>query len=116
MKIDAAALLTPTTTSPKSKKVTETAEDFEALMIGQMLKSARADSQGWFGTGEDSTSSSLIEMAEEQLAKVLANNGGLGLSKMITNTLAGQEKNQPPAPASPDQSGSSTVQMSGKLR
>jgi len=81
----------------------ETASDFEALMIGQMLKSARSDSGGWFGTGEDTTSTSLIEMAEEQIAKVIAQGGGLGLSKLIERAL-----DQPAA--------SSTVQMSGKLR
>ena len=87
---------------PEKPKAAETAADFEALMIGQMLKSARSGSEGWFGTGEDSSSASLVEMAEEQIAKVLAKNGGLGLAGMIKSSI--------------DQTESSTVQMSGKLR
>jgi Rod binding domain-containing protein len=90
----------------------QTATDFEALLIGQMLKSARADCQGWFGTGEDTSSASLIEMAEEQIAKVLAQSGGLGLHSIIEKPLA----NAKAAAAASPQEGSSTMQMSGKLR
>lgn len=82
----------------------QTASEFEALLIGQMLKSARANSEGWFGTGEDTSSASLIEIAEDQIARVIAEGGGLGLGGMIEKTLEAQA------------GGSSTVQMSGKLR
>jgi Rod binding domain-containing protein len=103
MTLDSIAMRPLETTSPTKSSPTEIASDFEALLIGQMLKSARSDSDGWFGTGEDSSSASLIEMAEDQIAKVLAKGGGLGLAGMITKSL--------------DQAGSSsTVQMSGKLR
>jgi Rod binding domain-containing protein len=87
------------------------ASDFEALLIGQMLKSARSDSDGWFGTGEDKSSESLIEMAEDQIAKVLAKGGGLGLAGMIERSLASQSET-----TGKPQADSSTVQISGKLR
>ncbi len=96
--------------SPEKASAADTAADFEALLIGQMLKSARSDSDGWLGTGEDSSSASLIEMAEDQIAKVLADGGGLGLASMIERSLATQTK--PPT----NQADSSTVQISGKLR
>ncbi len=95
---------------PEKASAGETAADFEALMIGQMLKSARSDSEGWLGTGQDSSSASLIEMAEDQMAKVLAAGGGLGLASMIERSLATQGK------SAKNQADSSTVQMSGKLR
>lgn len=112
MKIDAPAtgILDPGLPAKKPIDASQTASDFEALLIGQMLKSARADSQGWFGTGEDTSSASLIEMAEDQIAKVLAQGGGLGLGKMIRDSLQAQKTGSEP------QDGSSTVQMSGKLR
>jgi Rod binding domain-containing protein len=112
LKIDAAAtnILDSGLPSKKPADAAQTASDFEALLIGQMLKSARADSQGWFGTGEDTSAASLIEMAEDQMAKVLAQGGGMGLGKMIRDSL------QPPKIKSEPQEGSSTVQMSGKLR
>ena len=95
---------------PERASPGETATDFEALLIGQMLKSARADSEGWLGTGQDTSSASLIEMAEDQMAKVLAAGGGLGLASMIERSLAAQGQ---PAKTQTD---SSTVQMSGRLR
>ena len=88
MKID--SILAPTLSQPppsESPPGTQSpagiASDFEALLIGQMLRSARADSHGWFGTGEDTSSASLIEMAEDQIAKVIAQGGGLGLAGLI---------------------------------
>jgi Rod binding domain-containing protein len=66
----------------------ESARQFEALLIGQMLRSARESGGGWFGGGEDEASSSAVGMAEEQLSQALAAQGGLGLSRMIAEGLA----------------------------
>jgi len=72
------------------KSVGDAAREFEALLIGQMLKSAReADgSEGWLGTGEDSSGTSVLEFAEQQFAQLMAGGGGLGLAKMVTQGLA----------------------------
>jgi flagellar protein FlgJ len=80
-------------TSPGVKESPETikkaAEQFEALLIGQILKSAReGGSSGWLGTGEDEAGQTGVDMAEQQFASVLATQGGLGLSKFITSSLA----------------------------
>ena len=76
--------------NPGAKKdLHEAASEFESLLIGQMLKSARADTQGWFGTGEDQTSASLIDMAEEQVARALAQAGGLGLARLVETQMSG---------------------------
>lgn len=74
--------------SGSKKGLHEAASEFESLLIGQMLKSARADSQGWFGTGEDQTSAALIDMAEEQVARALSQAGGLGLAQMVETQMA----------------------------
>ena len=69
-------------------KVKESAKQFEALLIGQMLRSARdPDGEGLMGT-EDGPGSTLVEMGEQQFAQTLANNGGLGIAKMV---IAGLE-------------------------
>jgi len=80
-------------TSPKDspEKIKESATQFEALMIGQLLKTmheSSTGSEGWLGTGEDQSSSSAQGMADEYFAKALASKGGLGLANMITTTLA----------------------------
>jgi peptidoglycan hydrolase FlgJ len=80
--------------TPKSssspEKVKGAAEQFEALMISQLLKTAResGSSSGWLGTGqEDEAGQTSLDMAEQQLASVMAKSGGLGLTKIITQGL-----------------------------
>jgi Rod binding domain-containing protein len=67
------------------QKIRKAAAEFEALLIAQMLKSARESGGGVTGDGdeEDETSSTAIELGEQQLAQVLANSGGLGIAKMV---------------------------------
>jgi peptidoglycan hydrolase FlgJ len=68
--------------------VAQAAQQFESLLIGQLLKSMRGSSSaGWLGTGEDSTAGSVMELAEEQLAESLARAGGLGLAKLVVSGL-----------------------------
>ena len=70
-------------------KVVNAAKDFEALLLGQMLRSAReADSTGWLGSGGDDSNDCAMAVAEEQFAKVLSSNGGLGLAHMVVAGLA----------------------------
>jgi flagellar protein FlgJ len=71
-------------------KVHEAAQQFESLLIGQMLKSAReaGGGSGWLGAGDDDQSGAIgVEMAEQQFANMLAANGGLGLARMVADGL-----------------------------
>jgi peptidoglycan hydrolase FlgJ len=68
-------------------KVKESAKQFEALLIGQMLKSMRDSEGGWLGTGEDDSSSSAMEYAQETFAQSLAASGGLGLASLVVKGL-----------------------------
>jgi Rod binding domain-containing protein len=80
---------------PKNAK--EAAGQFEALLLAQMLKSMHeAGEGGWLGTGEDQAGSSMMEMAEEHLAQVLASQGGLGLARMVAQGLD-QNRTKPSA-------------------
>jgi peptidoglycan hydrolase FlgJ len=72
-------------------KIKESAKQFEALMIGQMLKSMRDSEGGWLGTGEDESSSSAMEYATESFAQALASRGGLGLADMVAKGLEKSE-------------------------
>ena len=67
----------------KPKDAAGAAKQFEALLIGQMLRSAREAASD----EQDSTSSAMIEVSEQQLAQLLANHGGLGLAKLIVKGL-----------------------------
>ena len=69
------------------EKVRDAARQFEGLLIAQMLKSARESSSGGIG-GDDHTSDSVVEMAEQQLSSILSSSGGLGLSRIIVQGLS----------------------------
>lgn len=84
---------------PDSQKVRNAAQDFESLLLTQMLKTMREASgnQGWLGTGDDQSSSSIMELAEQQVAQALAASGGLGLARLAADGLRGAD---PPANSS----------------
>lgn len=71
------------------EKIHQAASQFEALMIGQMLKSAQDgdDSSDFMGMGDDQAGSPLLEMAQQQFAQAMAAQGGLGLAKMVSEGL-----------------------------
>jgi Rod binding domain-containing protein len=75
--------------SPASKdtpeEIRKAATDFEALLIAQMLKSARESGGGMTGDADeqDETNSTMLELGEQQLAQALSSSGGLGLAKMV---------------------------------
>jgi peptidoglycan hydrolase FlgJ len=73
-------------------KETGASKDFEALLIGQMLRSVREEGSGWLGTGEDQASATASGLGEEQLAKAITAGGGLGLSKIIQQGLAARDQ------------------------
>jgi Rod binding domain-containing protein len=68
-------------------KERDAAQQFEALLIGQLLRSAREGGGGWLGSGGDSSSDCATEMAEQQLAATLSQNGGLGLAATVAEGL-----------------------------
>jgi Rod binding domain-containing protein len=66
----------------KPAKAEDAAKQFEALLIAQMLRSAREAA-----SEEDSTSSTMIDVGDQQFSVLLANNGGLGLARLIAKGL-----------------------------
>ncbi len=73
---------------PGKGKAVDAAKQFEALLIGQMLKTMRESGSGWLGSGEDQAAESAMGMAEEHFAAALSASGGLGLASTIERGLA----------------------------
>jgi Rod binding domain-containing protein len=79
------------------------AQQFEALMLQQMLQAGRDPDESWFGTGEkdddDQANNQAMEIAQQQFASALAAQGGLGLAKMVVSHFADNpaRENQPAA-------------------
>ncbi len=76
-------------TVAKPTKIEGAAKQFEALMIAQMLRTARENTED-----PDSSGSTMLDVADKQFSQVLANNGGLGLAKLVVNGLT-QNANHP---------------------
>ena len=81
--------ITPGNPQPKDDpaKVQDAARQFEALLLGQMMKSMRDSEGGWLGTDQDDASSSAMEYAQDMFAQSLAARGGLGLAKLVVAGL-----------------------------
>ena len=81
-------------TQPKDDpvKVMGAARQFEALLLGQMMKSMRDSEGGWMGTDEDDAASSAMEYGQEMFAQSMANQGGLGLAKLLAAGLSPANK------------------------
>ena len=77
------------TTNPRDtpEKIQKAAKDFEALLLGQMLKSVRESNFGGGWGTSDQSGDVALDMAEQQMAQLMASNGGLGLAQLISNGL-----------------------------
>lgn len=80
----------------KDVRVHKAAEQFEALMIGEMMKTVREGGAegGWLGSGDETGDDTAISMAESQFSQAMAAHGGLGLARMIETTVSRQEGNE----------------------
>ena len=89
-----ASLTTPADAQPKNTE--EAARQFEALLIDQMLRSARETASD----EEDSTAETTFDIAGQQFAQLIADRGGLGLAKLLAHGLlrATEAKNRPDDP------------------
>jgi peptidoglycan hydrolase FlgJ len=93
MPIDAISAAAPALPAggPAPKDSPETIRDaarqFEALLLGQLMKSMRDSEGGWMGTGEDQAGSSAIEYAQEMFAQSMSASGGLGLASLLAKGL-----------------------------
>jgi flagellar protein FlgJ len=79
-----AQISAPGTSPNNPKKLEHAAADFEALLVGQMLKSSReAGGVSLAGEDDQEANSSLLDLGEQQFAQALASKGALGIAKMI---------------------------------
>jgi Rod binding domain-containing protein len=81
-------------------KIHDAAQQFEGLLLAQLLAGAH-EGGGWLGSSDDS-SSAATGFAEQQLAGMIAQKGGLGLSNMIAAGLKrDSDRLAPPKNSSP---------------
>lgn len=81
----------PEPAAPTSPR--DAAQQFEALLLGQLLRAARESS----AASEDQSGAAILEFAEQQVAELLSRSGGLGLASVIEGGLS-RSSSSPPEP------------------
>jgi Rod binding domain-containing protein len=82
----------------RPSRVEDAARQFEALLIDQMLRTAKETDSG-DSEDDGSSSSTMLDIANQQFSQLLAKNGGLGLAKLIVEGLHRGEQRADPQPA-----------------
>ena len=97
---------TPTEGAHLPRDIKQVASQFEALILGELLRHVREASSGsWLGEGGDEAGQTLIGAAEEGLARAIASGGGLGLGRLIAEGLR-QDSQASPENVAPTRRGS----------
>lgn len=74
----------------------DAARDFEALLIGELMKASREATKALFPESEESPGSeTYFEMAEDAVAKLLAQQDLLGVTKWMQNQAGSETPAKP---------------------
>lgn len=85
--IEAAAPSAPGKTA-NAQSPKQAATEFESLLVGQMLKSMReGKEESWLGGESSAGNESVMEMAEQQVARAIAQSGGFGIARMLDKSF-----------------------------
>ena len=77
----------PAADSAQVKQIKQTAQEFEAVLLRQMLRELRSSALSEANKGSNT---SYLEMADEQMANNLAAQGGFGFGKAMANQMIQQ--------------------------
>ncbi len=76
----------------KQAKLTDAAQQFEAMMLQEMLKPMRGGHDSWGGDekGDDSDSASdtITSFGTEAFAKAISKGGGFGIAKQVISQVS----------------------------
>lgn len=86
----------------KDSRIHKAAQQFEALMINEMMKTvSEGGEEGWLGSGDETGDDTAMSMAQSQFSQAMAANGGLGLAHMIEKNVGQEESDKNQKPATP---------------
>ena len=91
----------PPVVTAEARRAREAARDFEALLLGQMLRSIRASGAVAGGLFTGKGQRVYQEMIDDEMGRALARAGGLGLADLIARDLLRRlpATNNPSSPA-----------------
>ena len=85
--ISAKPITPPAADTPQVKKIKQSAQEFEAVLLRQFLKEVRTSALGETKKGSNAA---YLEMADEQMANQLAAQGGFGFGKCMADQMLRQ--------------------------
>lgn len=79
-------------TVKEPKGVHRVAQEFESLLISQLLKSMK---QGSLSEEDNGANDSVMQYAQESMARVLSQNGGVGIASVVERALTPKGSTSP---------------------
>jgi Rod binding domain-containing protein len=76
-------------------KLTDAAQQFEGMLLQEMLKPLRSGKEDGMGTGEedsDSGTDTINSFGVEAVAKAISRSGGLGIARQVLEQVTGEQK------------------------
>ena len=75
--------------SQKSSKLVAAAQEFEAMLMQELLKPMRAGQNSWGdeGKADDSAVDTISSFGTEAVAKAMSKGGGLGIARQVTRQI-----------------------------
>jgi len=79
----------------KDSKLVDAAQQFEAMLMQEMLKPMRAGQNDWSGEkSDDSAADTISSFGTEAVAKAISKGGGLGIARQVVRQVTREhEKN-----------------------
>lgn len=91
------------------KSVHRVAQEFESLLISQLLKSMKQGALGEEGGSNDS----VMQYAQESMARVLSQNGGIGMASVVERALTQKSSEIPSSVAASAKAASAESKVGG---
>lgn len=96
------AQIATTSETQKLAKLTDAAQQFEAMLMQELLKPMQAGQDSWGGEekNDDPSADTISSFGTEAVAKAIAKGGGLGIARQVIQQVTLEhrrdaEKNQP---------------------
>ncbi len=77
---------------PQTAKLKDGAQQFEAMLLGEMLKPLHFGSAGGEGEQDDSASGTVESFGVEALSKSIAKGGGFGIARQIIRQVTAEQE------------------------
>jgi Rod binding domain-containing protein len=87
---DVSSQIDPQVDVKKQAKLVDAAEQFEAMMMQEMLKPMRGGKDSWGGdetADSDSASDTISSFGTEAFAKAISKGGGFGIAKQVISQV-----------------------------